>query len=221
MNIVYCFDNNKYRDMAEKSAQSVIKYNPNANIHYLTEDKNNELEEFTTDLCGYNHVSKACFLRLLIPKYFKQFERCLYLDCDTVCKGDISGLYEAEFGDNYIIGCEGIDYSKKQANELSISFYINSGVLLFNNTLMNKDNYFQQIKDKWRGALGKPKVFSADETIINYVFHNKIKRISEKYNYCYNRKYTGREVDPKDVKIWHITGSDKENFNKCLNMRTL
>ena len=173
MNIVYCFDNNKYREMARASAQSVLKHNPNAEFYFIEKDKNNELAEFTEDLCGYTHVSKACFLRLLIPKYFSQFERCLYLDCDTLCAGDISELYNADFGNNYIVGCEGIDYSKKQARELGINFYINSGVLLFNNSLMNKENYFQQIKDNWRGSLGKPKVFSADETVINYVFHKK------------------------------------------------
>lgn len=214
MNIVYCFDNKKYKDMAEKSAESVLKYNSDAKIHFLTKDEHNELAEFTSDLCGYTHVSKACFLRLLIPKYFKQFERCLYLDCDTICKGYLSELYNADFEGNYIIGCQGIDYSKKQAKELGISFYINSGVLLFNNDLMNKEDYLKQIKENWRGAIGKPKVFSADETIINYVFHNKIKLISEKYNYCYNRPYKGREVKPSDVKIWHVTGSDK----RCLNM---
>lgn len=220
MNIIYCFDNDKYREMAEKSAESVIKYNKNAKIHFLTEDKDNKLAEFTEELCGYKHVSKACFLRLLIPEYYKQFERCLYLDCDTVCKGDISGLYNADFEENYIIGCQGIDYSKKQARELGIPFYINSGVLLFNNTLMNKEGYFEQIKANWRGALDKPKVFSADETVINYVFHKKIKLISEKYNYCYNRAYTGREIKPEDVKIWHVTGNNKDNFNICLNMTT-
>ena len=218
MNIVYCFDNYKYEKMAYESAKSVLKYNPNADIYYITQDKNNELDEFTTDLCGYTHVTKACFYRLLIPKYFKQFERCLYLDCDTVCKGDISELYNADFDGNYIIGCQGIDYSIKQAKELGIKYYINSGVLLFNNDLMNQENYFQQIKDRWRGAIGKPKVFSADETIINYVFHKKIKLISEKYNYCYKRPYTNREIHPKDVKIWHITGENKSNFDRCLKM---
>lgn len=218
MNIVYCFDTDNYKKMAERSAQSVLKYNPDAKIHFITEDKENDLEEFTDDLCGYTHITKGCFYRLLIPKYFKDFDRCLYLDCDTVCKGDLSELYNADFDNNYIIGCQGIDYSIKQAKELGIKFYINSGVLLFNNSLMNKENYFKQIQDKWRGAIGKPKVFSADETIINYVFHKKIKLISEKYNYCYGRQYSNRFIHPNHIKIWHITGSNKADFYRCLKM---
>lgn len=217
MEVIYCYDNENYKDMACKSADSVLKYN-DANIHFLTKDDNNELEEFTSDLCGYTHVSKACFLRLLIPKYFKDFDRVLYLDCDTVCKGNLEELYNANFDKNYIIGCQGTDVSKRQAEELGISFYINSGVLLFNNDLMNKENYFTQIKKRWRGAIGKPAVFSGDETIINYVFNKKIKLISEKFNYCYGRRYRGREVEPEAVKIWHITGKDKGNFYKCLTM---
>lgn len=213
MNIVYCYDNEKYKRMAEESAQSVLKHNPYAYFYFITKDEKNELEEFTADLCGYEHVSRGCFLRLLIPKKFKQLSRCLYLDCDTICTGNLSELYYSDFENNYIIGCQGIDYSKKQAKELGISYYINSGVLLFNNDLMNQENYFKQIKQNWRGAIGKPKVFSADETIINYVFHKRIKLISEKYNYCYNRSYVGREIAPKDVKIWHVTGKNKQ----CLN----
>lgn len=221
MEIIYCFDNIKYKSMAELSAESVLKYNPDANIHFLNKDDNNELEEFTSDLCGYTHVSQACFLRLLIPKKFKNFDRVLYLDCDTVCKGNLDELYNARFGKKYIIGCQGHDVSIRQAEELGISFYINSGVLLFNNDLMNKEDYFTQIKERWRGAIGRPQVFSGDETIINYVFHKKIKRISEKFNYCYNRRYRGREVRPEDVRIWHVTGRSKRNFYKCLTLTTL
>lgn len=218
MKIVYCFDNNKYKEMAEQSAETVLRYNKDAEFYFIEKDKYNELAEFTEKFCGFKHVSKACYLRFLIPKYFKEFGRCLYLDCDTVCAGDLSELYNTDFEGNYLIGCQGIDYSKIQAKQLGIKFYINSGVILFNNDLMNKEDYFKQIKDKWRGAIGKQKPFSADETIINYVFHKKIKLVNEKYNYCYKRPYVGREVNPKDVKIWHVTGADKANLTRCLSM---
>ena len=232
MNIVYCFDKNYYK-YALNSAKSVKKYNKNAKFYFfciselpkedLTELGNveiikydeSELSEFTKDLCGYKHVSKTCFVRFLIPKYLNFADRALYLDCDTVCKGDISELYNADFEHNYIIGCRGIDYANKQAEELGIKYYINSGVMLFNIPKMNNEDYLDQIKKNWRGCLGLPRVFSADETIINYVFHKKIKLISEKYNYCYNRPYTGREVAKEDVKIWHVTGADKGNLKLC------
>ena len=131
------------------------------------------------------------------------------MDGDTVCKGSLKELYNTDFENNYIIGVQGMDYAKVQARELGIDYYINSGVLLFNIPKMNKERYLNQIKRSWRYSIGLPRIYSADETIINFVFHNKIKLVSEKYNYCYNRHYRGREIAPKDVIIWHVTGKNK------------
>ena len=234
MNIVYCFDSN-YFDLTLNSAKSIQKFNNGSFFYFLSNNLNAEqkveleenikrytilsyddsdLKEFDEDLLGYKHVSKACFVRLLIPRLLKKLKRALYVDGDTICKGSLKELYNTDFEGNYIIGAKGIDYSIKQAEELGIDNYINSGVLLFNIPLMNKDDYFTQIKENWRGAIGLPRVFSGDETIINYCFHKKIKLISEKYNYCYNRSYKGREVASDDVILWHVTGADKGNIDK-------
>ena len=142
------------------SANSVKEHNPDANFYFFTNDvtswqyaKLKEfgrvieydkelLSDFTKDLCGYKHVSIACFVRLLIPKYLPDLNRAIYLDCDTVCQGSLKDFYNTDFENNYIIGCQGIDVSKRQAKELGIDFYINSGVLLFNIPLMNENKYF-------------------------------------------------------------------------------
>lgn len=206
MNIVYCYDN-KAKYLLEKSRVSFLKYNSDVQFFEITEDKDNLLRDFTSDLCGFAHVSKACFLRLLIPKCFPNLDRALYVDCDTLCLGDISELYNTNFGDNYLMACRGIPYSDIQASMLDLPYYINSGMLMFNIPLMNKENYFKQIKDTWRGAIGKQEPFSADETIINWCFHNKIKLVNEKWNYCYNRPYGDRAI--KEPKILHFVGYDK------------
>lgn len=229
MNICYCFDRN-YFEYTLFSANSVKEHNPDAKFYFFTNDlqfaqykqiselgqiieyDESLLSEFGDELCGYKHVSTKCFVRLLIPLYLPEENRALYLDGDTVCKGNLQELYNADFENNYIIGCKGTDVSKRQAQELNIEYYINSGVLLFNIPVMNEHKYFEELKANWRGCLGLPEVFSADETIINYVFHKKIKLISEKFNYCFNRRYRGREIKPENVVIWHITGASKGNM---------
>ena len=65
----------------------------------------------------------------------------------------------------------------------------------------------QQILDNWRGSLGKQKPYSADETVINWCFHDKIKLVNEKWNYCYNRNYGERAI--VKPKILHFVGYDK------------
>lgn len=209
MNIIYCHDG-KLNNLLERSKESFLLHNPDAKFYEITEDKENLLKEFTQELCGFKHVSKACFLRLLIPKVFPELERALYIDCDTLCVGSISEFYNADFENNYIMACRGHKTSDNQAKQLGLPYYINSGVLLFNIPLMNKDNYFQQILDNWRGSIGKQEPFSADETIINWVFHNKIKLVNEKYNFIYNRPYGERAVT--DPKIMHFCGANKKKM---------
>ena len=214
--------------MVLKSVKTFMKHNASAKFYFFCNDNIIGLEKFGTvinydpellkdfgiELCGYKHVSLACFVRFLIPKYLPNLDRVLYVDCDTLCRKSIKFFYNIDFEDNYIIGVQGIEKSKEQARELGLKFYINSGVLLFNVSLMNKENYFQQILDTWKGCIGLPKIFSADETIINYVFHDKIKLVSEKYNYCYQRNYGDRVLPLKDIVILHITGRSKNNFFK-------
>ena len=206
MNIVYCHDNN-LKHLLQRSKESFLKHNKNVQFFEITEDKDNLLKDFTKELCGFHHVSKACFLRLLIPKVFPELDRALYVDCDTLCLGDISELYNGDFENNYLIGCRGFNYSDNQAKQLGILYYINSGMLMFNIPLMNKENYFEQILNNWKGSLDKQNPFSADETIINWCFHNKIKLVNEKWNYCYNREYGNRVVN--SPRILHFIGVDK------------
>lgn len=206
MNIVYAHDN-RLNHLLQRSKDSFLKHNKDVTFYEITEDKDGLLKEFTSELCGFGHVSKACFLRLLIPKLFPNLDRALYVDCDTLCLGDISELYNSDFENNYIMACRGYRYSIHQAKELGIPYYVNSGMLLFNIPLMNKENYFQQILDNWKGAIGKQEPFSADETVINWCFCNKIKLVNEKWNYCYNREYDSRSVSSPH--ILHFVGKDK------------
>lgn len=208
MNIIYCHDGN-LNNLLERSKKSFLFHNANVKFYEITEDKENILKDFTNDLCGFHHVTKSCFLRLLIPKLFPNLDRALYVDCDTLCLGDISELYNTDFENNYLMACRGYRYSIHQAKELGIPYYFNSGMLMFNIPLMNKENYFEQILDNWRGALGKQEPFSADETVINWCFHDKIKLVNERFNYCYNRNYDNREVKTSDVCIMHFVGKDK------------
>ena len=57
--------------------------------------------------------------------------------------------------------------------------------------------------------LSLPSIPSADETVLNVLFYDKIKLISEAWNYCYNREYGSRKLHEKDIKNLHVCGSDK------------
>jgi lipopolysaccharide biosynthesis glycosyltransferase len=226
MNICYCL-NNKHNEICRLSAKSFVKYNPNVNFYILhSEDSNFNLgykatvikpdmraitDEFSHDLLGFNHLSMECFLRLLISRYITS-DRVLYVDTDTLCLDNIEDFYNTDFENNYFVGVRGISYSDTQAEMLGIPYYINSGVLLMNNELLKKSDYWEYMRKTWRGSIDKQKPFSADETVINYCFHDKIKLASQEYNYCYDRNYGLRTI--KSPKILHFTGCDKSRMFK-------
>ena len=141
INIVYAHDG-KLNNLLQRSKDSFLKHNSDVVFYEIIEDKQGLLKDFTKELCGFGHVSTACFLRLLIPKCFPNLDRTLYVDCDTLCLGSIEELYNSNFENNYLMACRGFNYSDTQAKELGIPYYINSGMLLFNIPLMNKENYF-------------------------------------------------------------------------------
>jgi lipopolysaccharide biosynthesis glycosyltransferase len=81
-----------------------------------------------------------------------------------------------------------------------------------NNKLLRKSDYWEYMRKTWRGSIDKQKPFSADETVINYCFYDKIKLASQEYNYCYDRNYGARTI--KSPKILHFTGYDKNRMFK-------
>jgi len=62
--------------------------------------------EVADRLDGYNfsftnaRLSRATFMRLLIPSLFGAYSKLLYLDCDIVVRHDVADLYGMELGDN-------------------------------------------------------------------------------------------------------------------------
>ena len=86
--------------------------------------------------CDY--FTMAIYFRLFIPDMFPQYDRGIYIDCDTVIPGDISKLYHQDLQGKLIGGC--VDTSVQDVPELTRyidesvgvdhTCYINSGVLL-------------------------------------------------------------------------------------------
>ena len=62
----------------------------------------------------YNVLTKKwpveTLFRLLLPDLFKELDKCLYLDSDTLVVGDFSTLYDMDFDNNYIIGVKDLNF---------------------------------------------------------------------------------------------------------------
>jgi lipopolysaccharide biosynthesis glycosyltransferase len=163
------------------------------------------------------------YLRVFIPFLLPEFDRILYIDSDTLIVGDISDFYNIDFGHNYFAAC--IDYAAKSRyaniesrDILDKGEYHNCGVLLLNNARLVEVNLTDQILS----FLGKTqlKFRVADQSIINYLYHNKFKTVDIGYNFYSSLHYfnsyasrlllgvdfTGYHKSDDEIKIIHFIG---------------
>lgn len=132
------------------------------------------------------HLSKAAYFRLLIPEVLKEYDKCIYLDCDVIVNGDLKELYDISIKDYYIAGvkdCHVIhDNVREQRHQEMLGLpsretYINSGVMLMNLNKLRRDGMkekflLQAPKDNW----------NEDQDVLNVCCYGAIKVLPLKYN---------------------------------------
>lgn len=175
------------------------------------------------------YLGNSCLWRLCIPMLFSNYERILYLDCDTIIRKDLAELSTIDFEDNYccatktdffdlnLFSHEYIKYQGKYYHkntyytkildfpleyfEKNKKSYINTGVLLFNIPKINKDNLAQKLIDNVKPY--KECLILPDQDIIAKTFGLQIKDLGLQYNF-----YT-RDKDYHKAIILHIIGRKK------------
>ena len=179
-----------YENLSEENAKKlksletdnikIILTEMNQNLSMITDKLGNRLREYTFTL--------TIFFRLFIPVMFPKYDKCIYIDADTVIPDDISRLYNEDLGDNYL-GCI-VDKSTND-NEILASYfekvvgiprdkYINSGVLLMNSKKLRElkiDEKFLALYTKYGFD-----VIAPDQDYINSMCYGHIKYLSDIYD---------------------------------------
>ncbi len=130
-------------------------------------------------------ITSPTFYRLRITSLLKNFDKCIYLDGDTIVCEDLQSLYTIDLQDNYLVGVPAYGYYKKEAEhrkrlELSdnqVFQYINAGVLLMNLKKMRDDKK----EDQFITLLGKNYAYQ-DQDILNMSCYGKIQLLPYRYN---------------------------------------
>ena len=158
----------------------IILTEMNKNLSMITDKLGNRLREYTFTLTIY--------FRLFIPVMFPKYDKCIYIDSDTVITGDISELFNEDLEDNYL-GCV-IDKSTID-NEILASYfeevvgiprdkYINSGMLLMNSKKLRElkiDEKFLDLYTKYGFDVVAP-----DQDYINAMCYRHIKYLKDEYD---------------------------------------
>ena len=98
--------------------------------------------------------SKAVyFYRFFVPFLFPLYEKAVYIDSDTILRGDIGELFDKEVGDKFVLAMpdpkvanipEFRDYVEKNL-AVPAEEYVNDGVMLMNLKKMRKERYLTQM----------------------------------------------------------------------------
>lgn len=212
MNIVYCLTRNLYPHIKSNINILLNTNKKNINkIYLIIEDDfiegiDYEQVEFINvnkiahgfDTNGVNWDNGWTYMTLIrcaLPDIFKDLDRILYLDVDTIIFKDLSDLYNIDFEDNYMAGV----YEPKR--RWHAPNYVNAGVLMMNLKKMREDNISTQLID----LINTKKLCAPDNDAINIICENKILLIDPKFN---SYKRTNMVKDPVIVHCtlihqWH------------------
>ena len=119
------------------------------------------------------------YYKMIIPLLFHDLTRVIYLDADTLIFKDLYEMYTLPFKDNYVLGYPFHDSYKIDKFVKNATYYINGGVILFNNELIRKDNKDLELIKFTRE--NNRKLWFLEQDSINIVFYNKIGILPLKY----------------------------------------
>ena len=128
------------------------------------------------------------YYRFFIPRLFPMYNKCVYIDSDTILRGDIGELFDLDLGDNAMAAMvdpkvtvikEFRDYVDNAVG-VPHDEYTNSGVLVMNMKALRKMRYLSKLVeliDKYDADLVAP-----DQDYMNVILRGKILHLDPKWN---------------------------------------
>lgn len=134
------------------------------------------------DLTLSKWVTVQAWFRIKLPDLCKDLDKVLYLDCDTLIRGNLDELFSLDLTDKYLAGVKDVWGVSKYVKRLGMKsgVYVNSGMLLFNCNYSRKEHFFDKVVDF---AKNNAKIIEfCDQDSINKVVDEYKLVISPKYN---------------------------------------
>ena len=177
-----------------------------------------------------SYLDISTYYRLKLPEVCNNLNRIIYLDGDTIILRDLLELFSLNFEGNYIMGK--LDKYPDELDRFGIYIKnnINAGVLLMDLFNLRKYKYVDHFMDYIANHNDEVYLHAHDQTLINYVCHDKIgilKPVFHMWPYTNATEYLEEHrnlripYDPKDVEygfkypfIVHFPGGFKKDNSK-------
>ena len=143
------------------------------------------------DLKANAHISVETYYRFLIQSILPDYDKVLYLDCDTIINADVADLYETDV-DGYMLAAARdpdflgqINGANKYTRKYCIDtfhmknpyHYFQAGILLFNEKEMRRAHSI----DEWLTYASHPYQYN-DQDVLNLYCEGRVKYIGMEWN---------------------------------------
>lgn len=167
------------------------------------------ITELEKSLRDYYTVS--IFYRLFIPSLFPLMKKAIYLDSDTIIKGNLKELYDTDVTGNILAACrdeavsncpEFVDYVENAVG-VPGEKYFNSGVLVMNLAKMREERIEQKFVDlvkKYNFLTVAP-----DQDYLNFLSLGKVKYLDK----VWDKMPCADDTDEEKIKLIHYNMCDK------------
>lgn len=179
-------------DISKKSQEPILNLNEdNFKIEFV--DVHDKLKVINNRLQLRDYYTSSTYYRLFIADMFKEYNKVIYLDSDTIVLDDISKLYNYNIKDNYVGAItdkvvNSNDTFKKYSKEvlgIKAKKYFNAGVIVMNLKMFRENNFYESFINLL--SFYKFKV-AQDQDYLNIICKDKIKYISNSWNVMPVRK---------------------------------
>ena len=206
----------------QQKIQNLKKKFINFSIEFIKIDSDSQLKTIDyKNKC--EHVSISTYNRFLIPELKPTLNKILYLDVDIIALGDIRELFQANLEGCLLGAISETNTNPKNAQERCDSLqlnkthkYFNAGVLLFDIQDWIKNGVAERLFKTEKEY--RDKLFWADQDILNIVFNNQYKELSEKYNFMTGEQTLESEIIIRhfntDLKPWQFSPNIKTSLVK-------
>lgn len=87
-----------HKDISEESQKRILEMEKEGNVFIRFISMEQYEKQVAYDVGAYYSV-ETNYRLFLFGEMFTKYDRIMYLDCDLIVEGDISGLYDVELGD--------------------------------------------------------------------------------------------------------------------------
>lgn len=202
--------------------QNALRSMQSNNFKIYFHDVSSKRKEIEHLIHCRDYYTSAIYFRLFIPELFPEYEKAVYLDCDTVVLDDIAKLYNTDLKENLIgaVADQAVAsvtaFREYVKNALGImpDKYFNSGVIVMNLKKMREIGFYQVFN---RILKSYHFIVAPDQDCLNLICKNKVLYLQK----TWNTMPVGASKDDGSIKLvhynlalkpWHYSGVLYEKY---------